>query len=265
MRRIGDWAITYRSVYNPDGSLLFPEKLTEKVLEQKKREQGSFIFANQYLNEILPEDMRGFKKEWFQYYHQMPDVKYTFAMVDPAISMSNDADYTATVVIDVDRSGHWYVRYARRERITPTQIVNGLFRLQDQFQCMSIGIETIAYQEALIYMLKEESRRRGVYLPITEIKDMKRSKEQRVFSLVPRFEWGRISLAPTLTDLELELLQFPRGEHDDLADALAHLESFAMTPEPSRRENHEPHPSTSEYESHYIRNISKRNEGNSEE
>lgn len=43
------WNVVYRGAYNKDGSLFFPEKLSQDFLESAKRTMGSYIFANQYL------------------------------------------------------------------------------------------------------------------------------------------------------------------------------------------------------------------------
>lgn len=252
------WSVVYKTAYNPDGSLFFPQKLTQEFLDTQKRTQGSYLFANQYLNQIIPDEDRRFRKEWFKYYSELPETKYTFAFVDPAISQEDTADFTAIVIVDVDVNNYWYVRAANRYKVVPTQLINLIFEVQEKFQCNAIGVESVAYQKALLYMIDAEMKRRNKIIPVKEVTpDNDKSKELRILGLQPRFEWNRIFLNRGLHDLELELLQFPRSQHDDLIDALAQIETIAYVPQPKGITDNEPARSSPDYEAWYIRNIHK--------
>lgn len=252
------WNVVLKKAYNDDGSLFFPEKLTHEFLEQTKRTMGSYLFANQYLNEIIPAELQTFKKDWFKYYNFIPKEAYNFIFIDPALSEADTSDYTGVVVVAVDHKKDWYIRHAKRMRVSPTQLVDLVFRLNAQFKPMCIGIEQVAYQKALLYFLEEESRRRGVIVPIKGINPpTDRSKQTKILSLVPRFEWGHIFLGQGMTDLELELLQFPRGSHDDLIDALASIELIAISPVKEDEWAVKPAPNSADYEKWYIHNLRK--------
>src|SRR6185369_4431551 len=187
------WSIVYEKAIREDGSLLFPKKLSEDYLKRQRKAQGSYIFAHQYLNEIIPSDDQDFKKEWLVYYEQLPKIKHTFAFVDPAISLEDVADYTAFVVVDVDTDNQWYLKVAKRVRITATQTVKLIFDLQHHFKCQQIGVEVVAYQMALMHFIQDEMRKRKITIPIAPVKrGPDKSKLTRIRSLVPRFEWSRI-------------------------------------------------------------------------
>lgn len=244
------WKTVYKRAYNDDGTLFFPEKLSAEFLESVKKTMGSYIFSNQYLNEIIPSELQTFKKTWFKYYQSLPEVKHTYIFIDPALSEADTADSTGLVVVHVDAERRWFVEHAARYRISPTKLVDFLFELNKRYKPQSIGIETVAYQKTLLYFLAEEMRRRGEILPVTGIKcDTTKSKQARILSLVPRFEWGHVFFNQGLTDLELELLQFPRGSHDDVVDALAYIEYIASYPDKKKEELTKPHsPSDPRYE-----------------
>lgn len=250
------WSLVYKKAYNEDGSLFFPERLTHEFLENAKKTMGSFMFANQYLNEVFPDEDRKFKPEWFKYYDKLPTRYNTFAFIDPAISTEDGADYTAINIVRVDENGYWYLLVSKRERITPTQIIEKCFEMQEIFNCQIIGIEEVAYQKALLYMLDEEMRRRGKLLPVKGIRPSNdRSKETRILGLVPRFEWGRIYLSQGLDDLEQELLQFPRGRHDDLVDSLAYLEQIVFYPAKEKENTNVHNPHDKRFESENIKRL----------
>ena len=261
-----EWSIIYCKAIQDDGSLLFPERLTHQFLESQRRAMGSYLFANQYQNEIIPEEDQTFKKHWLRYYSELPERVNHFGFIDPAISEADTADYTGFVVIAVDSDQNWYVRYAKRERINPTQLINAAFDLCERFKLTTLGIEAVAFQRAIVHFAYEEMKRRGKRIPITGVKrGTDTTKEMRILGLVPRFEFGSCLLAQGLHDLELELLEFPRGAHDDLVDALASLEKFVVYPQKARNTNASPHPLDPGYESWYIRNKFKESAGHSGE
>lgn len=235
------WSVVYERAIREDGSLFFPEKLTKEFLERARKTQGSYIFANQYLNEVIPLDQVVFKPQWKQYYDELPRHKHTFAFIDPAISQEDHADYTALNVVDVDSNGDWFVRISRRFKLNPTEIVELVFKIADQFKPMCIGIEDIAYQKALLYMVHERSKTLNKVVPVKGINSGNRiSKQMKIMGLVPRFEWGKIKLARGLIDLEDELDQYPRSAHDDLLDSLSMIELIAVTPQKEIKKDDQP-------------------------
>lgn len=250
-----DWSVVYCKAVQDDGSLLFPERLTQEFLDKARRTMGSYIYANQYQNEIIPEGDQTFQKSWNKYFTQLPEKYLTFVFVDPAISQADTADFTGFVVVSVDQEQNWFVRYASRQKINPSEIIEQCFKLNKQFSPISIGIEDVAFQKSLIHFGFEEMKRRNIKIPITGVKrGTDKTKEMRILSLVPRFEWGTCLLAQGLHDLELELAQFPRGAHDDLLDALASINDIVYYPQKQRSRDVKPHPNDPGYESWYIKN-----------
>lgn len=247
------WEVVYKKAYNEDGSLFFPEKLTHAFLERQKKEQGSYIFSNQYLNEIIPLELQTFKNEWIKYYDSIPRIHHNFAFIDPAISQADGADFTGVVVVAVDTENRWYVRFAKRYKITPTQLISLVFELQKNFKTMGIGIEEVAFQQVLSHFIGEEMKKRMDFLPIKGIKrGNDKTKEMRILSMVPRFEWNGIFLNKGLNDLELELMMFPRGAHDDLIDSLSSIAEIAFSPTAEKLWDKPPPPNHPDYERYYI-------------
>lgn len=256
------WSVEYRRAINEDGSLMFPERLSQEFLDGAKRTMGSYMFANQYLNEIIPDGEQTFKKEWVRYFSELPARHHTFGFIDPAISEADTADFTGIAIVSVDSDQNWYVRYAKRHKINPSQLIDLCFRLCEMFQLLSLGVEDVAFQRAILHFAFEEMKRRGKQIPLTGVKrGNDKTKEMRILGLVPRFEWGTLLLAQGLHDLELELSQFPRGSHDDVLDALASVENLIHYPAKERPNNAAPSPSDPAYESWYIKQLVRRSQG----
>lgn len=253
------WSVVYKKAIQPDGSLLFPERLTKEFLDNARRTMGSYIFANQYQNEIIPDGEQTFKKHWIRYFDRLPHLYHTFCFVDPAISEASSADFTGVSVVSVDPEKNWYVRLSQRYKLNPSQLIELLFRLADEFKPQLIGIEEVAFQRAITHFAHEEMKRRNKYIPVTGVKiGHDKTKEMRILSLVPRFEFGSLFLSNACKDLELELAQFPRGSHDDCLDSISQAQEIVYYPTEQRRQDVAPNPNDPRYESWYIRQLTAR-------
>lgn len=218
--------IMVRKAYNPDGSLFFPERLTQEFLERVKATQGSYIFSCQYLNEPVDDESATFKKStmirksWSEV-QGMPMNWYL--SVDPSYE-GPYSDYAALVIAGMNHQRDIYVRHVLRAKMTYSDIIENIFDLYNRFQPRTVLIETIAAQKSIQYELVNEQRRRGTWLPITEIRSRTKSKEERIRALAPFYEFGHIyhiKESPQIEELEYELIHFPKGTHDDVIDALA--------------------------------------------
>lgn len=259
------WEVVYKRALEANGQLLFPSRLSPEFLDKARKAQGSYVFANQYQNIIIPDDEKTFKPQWIRTVTVIPDVCNHYAFIDPAIGQKDHHDYTGVVVVSVDHQGTWYVKHAHRYRWTPTEIVSQMFVIAEKFQVKAIGLEIVAYQEALLYFLDQEMKKRDKYLPVYGVTRKMISKNTRILGLVPRFEWGGIFVFPGMTDFEDEYSSFPRGNHDDILDALASIDELISIPELKEKRHDGPlNPHHRDYERQFIANLS-RNGGVSED
>ncbi len=260
------WACAYDAAIRDDGSLLFPRKLSKEYLDRQRKIQGSYIFAHQYMNQIIPSDDMDFKKQWLVYYKELPRIKHTFAMIDPAISLDQAACYTAFTVVDVDVDNVWYLKAARRVRITATQTIALIFDIQRIYNCNIIGVEAVAYQMALMDFLRDEMRKRKITIPVHAVtRGPDKSKMMRIRSLVPRFEYQGILIKPGLVDFEDEYSKFPRGTYVDILDALSSISEYSYPPEPEKKELKRPAPGHPDYERWFIQELKTKDQINVED
>ncbi len=218
--------ILVRKAYNPDGSLFFPERLTEEFLQKTKETQGSYLFSCQYLNEPVDDATATFKRSSIvrvdpELVRGMPMNWYL--SVDPSYE-GPYSDYAAFVIAGMNHQRDIYVKHVFRKKLTYSGIIEVIFDLFNRHEIRQIIIETVATQKSIGYELSNEQRRRNTWLPITEVKSRTKSKEERIRALAPFYEFGHIfhlQDCPQLDDLEYELIHFPKGTHDDIIDALA--------------------------------------------
>jgi predicted phage terminase large subunit-like protein len=239
-----DFNILKKSAYNEDGSLFFPEVLSEAELDKIRRRQGIGIFSKQYLNEPVSDENATFKRDMIV---RVPWEKVRgrpinwYLSVDPSYSdprgTSTYSDFASLVLAGMDFQRDLYVRYLVRKKLTYSEIINEIFRIYtepqfDDIKNMKILLEVIG-TKSLSYELRNEQQRRNTWLPITEIKSQAKSKEERIRGLAPYYEYGHIyhiQECPQIEELEYELLHFPSGRHDDIIDSLANILDVVSPP-----------------------------------
>lgn len=239
-----DFNILKRAAYKEDGSLFFPEVLSEKELDKIRRRQGSYIFSCQYLNEPVSDENATFKREQMvrKPLEQVIGRPINWYLsVDPSYSDPRGGslygDYASMVLAGMDYQRDIYVRHIVRKKMSYSELINEIFAIytDKKFQDiknMKIILEVIG-TKSLSYELSNEQKRRNTWLPVQEIKSRALSKEERIRALAPFYEYGHIyhiQECPQLEDLEYELLHFPRAKHDDISDALATVLEIASPP-----------------------------------
>jgi len=223
---------------------LWPTKFDQKELLTRLREKGWYEFSAQYMNNPVPSEDADFKKEWFQYFdpelYRGKEMR-TFITVDPAISLDKNADFTAMVVTGIDQFSNIFVKDIIRGHFKPSELIDKLFILSELYHPQMVILETIAYQKALAYSLREEMNRRGRFIPIHEVNQHEKSKDQRIRGLQPIYMNKKIFHVkdnPLTPYLEEELLTFPRSRHDDIMDAFSMVLDFLAPPKPKSDRYH---------------------------
>ena len=219
-----------------EGKPTWEERFPREWIEERKKDyqaQGLIdVFYREYMNVAISPDTQIFKRSYFRYYDS-DTLNWkgwaVFTTVDLAISKADTSDYTAICTVAVSPQNHWFVLDIDYGRYDPTETIDAIFRAVQKYKPLIVGIERVAYQQALEHFLIKEMPERGVFFRVEPLKAEKK-KELRIQALQPRFKAGTIwfpQFADFTTELEAELLTFPRGKHDDLIDALAYMEQIA--------------------------------------
>lgn len=217
------------------GEVICPERFT---LEDMIKTKNSMVsegkiqeWVSLYQQEPILSENASFRSEWFKFYED-DDLKdkelLNFTLVDPAVSKKKTADNTVVLTVSKDRNGpNWYVREITAGHFDPHQTIAAMFDHASRYKS-SVNIEAVAFQAALESFVLEEQRRRQAtdenFKPFTvnQIKHAHaQKKEERIAGLVPFFKNGTLFMKKSMTELQKELLQFPKGRHDDHADCLS--------------------------------------------
>lgn len=219
------------------GEPLWPEHgyTLEWYLETRETSASQIWFA-QYQQRPTAEEGGLFKREHFRYFRREGDYYilirpegeervsvrrcWVFQTCDPAASTSSSADWfvLATWAVTPKRS-LLLIDLVRLRLEGPDQpaLIKDAY---DRFHPVLQGIE----DKSIGLPLYQALRRKG--LPVIRLK-AETDKYVRALPVSARFKAGEVFLpisAPWLADYEDELLQFPRGEHDDQVDVTSYAE-----------------------------------------
>lgn len=225
------------------GEPLWPERFSLEWLTRTKENVGVSDWAALYQQTPILLENQEFREHYFRYYNE-EDIKDKNLIhkttVDPAISKEDHADNS--VVNTTGKSledPNFYVREESAGKMDPLQLIDAIFYHQQKYRS-DVYVETVAYQKSLKYFIEEEMRRRQIYFNIYELKGT-RKKEERIRGLIPLYKTGVIHHHRSMKELEIELLTFPQGKHDDRADALAYqIEAHSNTIQKRKKKTRAP-------------------------
>jgi predicted phage terminase large subunit-like protein len=225
-----DYAV-YRAIEaepGPDGEYrlvpLWPARWPLERLNLERERIGTRAFEQEYQANPVDDSLRVFRPEWLRRYDPgelVPERLVSLMAVDPATGQS-DGDYFALWVGSLDTAtGVIYTRRLSLERIGVVDQIKRIVAAFEEWRPVKVGIETVAYQAALAQILEEESRRRGLYMPIVPLQTTA-NKRARIEGSAPFFENGMFRLPPVLDpEVERQFLHFPKARHDDAPDVCA--------------------------------------------
>jgi hypothetical protein len=206
---------------------------------ERLKQSNNTKFYGQYLNDPLDEAMLEFKREWFHQYIPSPELSQKFAQVpalisiDPAFRLKQFNDFTGIAVTKVLSDNNVYILEAKGIKVTPKGLVDEIFQLVKLYggPGCKVLVETVTSQLMLMDLLADEMRKRNEFFLIEEVKpDSNETKVLRIRGLLPHYANARIFHAPHLVALEEQLIEFPKGAHDDIIDALAYQVKYWKAP-----------------------------------
>lgn len=232
------------------GKSPWPERWSVQHLLKVKKQIGTIAFGAQYL--CSTDAMKGeiFHIEdcqdvlWSEVEPLYEAGKFlTYMGVDLAISENEDADDFAIVVIGkifLDGKYRYYILYTYNDKLRFSQQTKKIVQVAKKWNCVGIGIDSVAYQKAQYQKLTEDypELRKRLRAIIGKKHD---DKISRAWRTTPLFENKQVFFPEKEIDiggekimetpswkLREQLLLFPSGEHDDLFDAMEYAFQMAI-------------------------------------
>lgn len=235
LARDPEWVVVKLGALDRDGDPLWTHYMTKTQFDAKRK---SFIrlgkldlFNMEYRSAIKVEgedEQRKFPTSFIYKTMTREDFVGVGLALDPAISDGPDADMVAFGVTGMtERGQHHVLECICQAGMPPREQIDRFFELVWKWRPTKCGVEAIAYQRALVHLIKEEQFRRSrmmgsvAFFEIIPIKHGKIAKTPRVEGVLsPRYMAGYITHQRRFVELEDQLLDWPHGKKDG-PDAVA--------------------------------------------
>ncbi len=235
-----------------NGVPIFPTKFPLEALEKEREILGSYVFSCQYMMEPVEAGDQKFSLDWLTYHEGIaPQAGYLpIAVCDPANKRKKKSDFTAILVFLVRWDGKVFWVDGVHDKLTPQQRIDAVFELFDRWKFLTLGYETIGFQDTDRFWIEKEMGKRRKYFRIVEINSHQGSKEDRIASLQPGFsrgefiiprqleyvrKWenpddGRGNVIDIVEIFKGQYSMFPFSSYDDLLDCFQMLRKVYSAP-----------------------------------
>ncbi len=218
--------------------------LPQTTLEDYKESYPEESITGQqelYAKIVMKVDGALWDREWIQHYEEydkdgkpiLPtNYVKTVLAVDIATTSNKNSDYTAIVVTSRGSDGKYYVRHAKRYKVTPGEWAQEIVKLYKRFNVDKIVAEVNNGGELVEHTLRQQNsfEEDGVQydinpedLPIETI-HAKHGKILRATPIAMIYENKRVWHVGIHSDLEQQMVMFKGdpNENDDMVDALVY-------------------------------------------
>jgi predicted phage terminase large subunit-like protein len=217
--QIGDGQFHTRQV----GDLLHQAREPRDLLEQLKGALGSFNFSAQFQQCPVPLEGEIIKWSWFQFFDTCPARVPNDRIIqswDTASKAKELCDYSVCTTW-LQQGNHYYLFDVLREKLDYPHLKRRVLDHAVKHNANTVLIEDKGSGTSLIQDIKQANTY-GIQDPIGILPEG--DKVTRMSAQSAKIEAGQVYLpkqAGWLGDLQTELLQFPRGAHDDQVDSIS--------------------------------------------
>ena len=211
----------------------FEAGLPTKFLLQLKASDPTF-FAMQYQNKVVSKEEQLFSSEdierWSVDRTEIDLAEFNrypaYCMVDPAISLSEEADQSAIVSWRVDHEGRVWVFHIWAGRVRPEALLSRVYSFHENFGYERIWFEANGFQVIYQDVLRRHAAERG-WIPVQPVKRRPGEKKEgriEALQLFAKQDYLRFLVPHPGWALFLEdAFTWPRPVHDDILDAMAEV------------------------------------------
>lgn len=197
----------------------FPLPAVDRLRARAERMGNMTGFNQEYMCEAENVAEKPFRAEMIRVEPRVRTWQATWAMYDPARTTGKTSATTGKVVWSW--IGNKLVVWRAEGRFwQPSELIEDLFKTDDEFSPVSIYVEEDGLNEWLLQPIRSEQVKRNLLLPVVPVKAPK-GKFDFIRQLQPFFKAGEISCVQDFPDLRSQLVSFPSGRID-VPNALAY-------------------------------------------
>ncbi len=218
-----------RFIERRQGEVIHPGREPLATLEHIRKTLGSYNFSSQYQQSPVPPGGAMIKWSWFGSYPEPPEKEGNDRVImswDTASKAEEINDYSVCTTWQEGGGRYYLIDVVRRRLEYPD-----LKRLVVE-EAHRHGADVVLIEDkgSGIHLI-QDLQRDGVVMPIAI--QPEGDKVTRMSAQTAKIEDGHVLLperAPWLQDFQTEILQFPRGRHDDQVDSLSQFLAWISRP-----------------------------------
>ena len=211
--QIGDQEFHLRKI----GDVLHPEREPLEVLRGLELEMGPSLFASQYQQEPAAPGGEVIKKEWIQYYDELPPGGYYFISWDTAGKDGPRNSFSVGTVWYRKKLVNYFVDVVRGRFDYPT-LCETAINLVKRYKPRIVLIEDASTGVSLQADIRRGASCRVELVPVVG------DKTGRLYLQQGKFASGLVRFPkdkPFMAELLNELLRFPQSRHTDQVDSIS--------------------------------------------
>lgn len=243
MQWFGEKMAKYIRAAVEDNIPIWPERFSLETLATIRDDPavGEYMFSCNYMNSPRDSGVQDFNVQDLKFwrwstdeesvilYARTGEVEEVVDIADLDIITTVDVRYgeqkltgdrDAVVTTGTTNSGNAIVLSTWANRKTPLDLVDHLLWTVRRFNPRVIGIQKAGYEMSLKYHLQAALEREMLYANVVPVRPGGPGKPH-IRGLQPVAATGHLYILPTQHVLRNELAEYPLGQHDDVADALA--------------------------------------------
>lgn len=225
------------SAHNKDGSLAFPELLTEEVLQAREKKMGSYNYHCQYENITLAKKDKKFSREGLRILEERTIPKYIksncIMAADIAYTEKKNAtsktDWSSFQILagDEKRRAFWLDGHIQQSHYTKN--LEMCFEVARRWDCHVWTVETFGTQKGVLSLIEDLAKRERFYVEVIPYSDTTKSKWDRIYQVMqPKFDWEEFFISSRVQENEVLWQRFlsefdfeMQSRHDDVLDTLS--------------------------------------------
>ena len=222
-----EWHVLKFPAFNQEEEPLWPERFPKDRLMKLKRRLNNDFQSLFMLDPVAPEG-NFFKREHLKYYkiedQWIQHVKKRYILTDFATT-KDAGDYTAFIVVAVDEMDRIGVVDVYRKQEETNVTIDALLDLIQLHRPLAVFMEKGQILRSISPFLYKRMKERNIIFNRIEV-PVVNDKEIRAKSIQARISNGMVYFNKQndyYTDLETELLAFPKGVNDDQVDCFSLL------------------------------------------
>jgi predicted phage terminase large subunit-like protein len=217
----------HREEMDAGAVVLWPAEEDLYTLMQMRVESGRTAFEREKQGSPIDPEVCEWPASYFEdriWFDEWPSELVIRAIaLDPSKGRdAHQGDYSAYVLVGIDRDGVVYVEADLARRPTPQMVAEGV-ALCHRFRPDAFGVEANQFQELLCYEFARELKQQGMQHIVPAAIHNTVKKQVRIRRLGPYLSQRRLQFLSRSASTQLlvdQLRDFPAGAHDDGPDAL---------------------------------------------